>query len=348
MNLGIRRNLRKQNDRHNIKTVSIVMCTYNGSQYLRQQLDSIVNQTYPLHEIIIQDDCSTDSTMEILHEYAENYPIIHIYQNQERKGHIPNFFSAANRAKGEYIAFSDQDDIWKSNKIEKLIECIKDNWMALCFSIPFYNENEIQEEPDLSKLNHPNIALERELYVASAAAAGHAMLIHRILIEKIPQKYLTSQERGHDVLLHIIAAAYNKVVFCPETATYFRRHPNAFTYFIPENTEKSISNAFSYFRRTLCLYKESRPFMEERLKSVINILSSLPDDASAKYDALKLGKNHLTHNWIKTFYYCVKFRNRLFHKRESNPVISFLRGLYFPISCSDYFRHQCKSYKKSH
>ncbi|MDR3134127.1 MAG: glycosyltransferase [Prevotellaceae bacterium] len=329
------------------KTVSIVMCTYNGAPYLRRQLDTIINQTCPLLEIIIQDDGSTDTTMDILHEYAGKYPAIRIYQNDERKGHILNFFSAASRAAGEYIAFADQDDIWKPDKIEKLMECIGDNWMAVCFSIPFQDESEIKEEPDLNTLSIPNLTLERQLYVAGAAA-GHAMLIHRILLEKIPQKFLQSKERGHDVLAHIVAAAYNKVVFCKNTAVYFRRHPGAFSYIAAESAEKSLSNAIAYVRRTLRLYRESRPFVEERLSSVINILSSLPDEAYAKHDALKLGKAHLHHHRFKTFFYCVKFRNRLFHKPEINPVISFLRGLYFPVSCSDYNRSKCKSYKENH
>ncbi|MDR1346104.1 MAG: glycosyltransferase [Bacteroidales bacterium] len=329
-----------------IKTVSIVMCTYNGAPYLRQQLDSIVKQTYPLLEIIIQDDGSTDSTMEILHEYAGKYATIHVYQNEVQKGHILNFFSATDRASGEYIAFADQDDIWKPDKIEKLMECIGDNWMAICFSIPFHDEAEIREEPDLSTLKIPNLTLERELYVPDAA--GHAMLIHKILLERIPQKFIKSKERGHDVLAHIVAAAYNKVMFCKHTAVYFRRHPNALSYITAENAKKTISNAIAYVRRTLSLYMESRPFVEARLRSVVDILSSLPDEAYAKRDALKLGKAHLQHHWLKTFFYCVKFRNRLFYRRETNPVLSFLRGLYFPISCSDYSRHKCKSYQKIH
>ncbi|MDY3141073.1 MAG: glycosyltransferase, partial [Parabacteroides sp.] len=56
------------------KKVSIAMCTYNGEKYIREQLDSIVNQTYPIDEVIIQDDHSKDGTIQILLEYAERYP----------------------------------------------------------------------------------------------------------------------------------------------------------------------------------------------------------------------------------------------------------------------------------
>lgn len=64
-----------------MKTVSIVMCTYNGEQFLREQLDSILAQTYPIHELIIQDDCSTDHTADIVREYARQYPFIRFYAN---------------------------------------------------------------------------------------------------------------------------------------------------------------------------------------------------------------------------------------------------------------------------
>lgn len=58
-----------------MKTVSIVLCSYNGERFLKTQLDSIVCQTYPIHELIIQDDGSTDHTLDIAREYAAQYPL---------------------------------------------------------------------------------------------------------------------------------------------------------------------------------------------------------------------------------------------------------------------------------
>lgn len=57
-------------------TVAVVMCTYNGEKYLRQQLDSILAQTYPIQELIVQDDCSTDATLAILQEYEAKVPFM--------------------------------------------------------------------------------------------------------------------------------------------------------------------------------------------------------------------------------------------------------------------------------
>ena len=93
------------------KTVSIIMGTYNGAKYIREQLDSILAQTYPLKEIIIQDDGSTDDTIAICQAYQEKYPIVHFSRNEHNLGFNANFKSAAMKATGDFVAFSDQDDV---------------------------------------------------------------------------------------------------------------------------------------------------------------------------------------------------------------------------------------------
>ena len=110
-----------------VPLISIALCTYNGEKYLREQLDTLVDQTYKNLEIIIVDDCSTDSTMQILEEYAEQYINIKVYQNKKNLGYIKNFEKALSLCLGEYIAMSDQDDSWALNKIEYLVGLIKDN-----------------------------------------------------------------------------------------------------------------------------------------------------------------------------------------------------------------------------
>lgn len=105
--------------------VSVVMCTYNGKQFLRQQMDSILAQSYPLHEIIVQDDQSTDDTWDILESYRQAHPgLVKIHRNVERLGFNRNFHTALMRATGDVIAISDQDDIWFANKISRQVDII--------------------------------------------------------------------------------------------------------------------------------------------------------------------------------------------------------------------------------
>ena len=72
-------------------SISVVMCTYNGDKYLEQQIDSILCQTYPIHELIIQDDCSTDRTVTIIEAYQKRDPRVKLYINETPLGFNYNF-----------------------------------------------------------------------------------------------------------------------------------------------------------------------------------------------------------------------------------------------------------------
>ena len=100
------------------------MATYNGEKYLREQIDSILNQTIQDFELIVCDDCSTDTTWNILLEYQSQDKRIKCYRNEENLGFKKNFEKAIKLCTGEYIALSDQDDIWLPEHLEKLVNII--------------------------------------------------------------------------------------------------------------------------------------------------------------------------------------------------------------------------------
>lgn len=105
--------------------VSIAMATYNGEKFLSKQLESILAQSYAHLEIIICDDCSSDSTWEILKVYASQDNRISIYRNDYNLGFVKNFEKAITLCSGRYIALSDQDDIWLPEKIEIMLQKIQ-------------------------------------------------------------------------------------------------------------------------------------------------------------------------------------------------------------------------------
>lgn len=105
--------------------ISLVMATYNGAKYIREQLDSILNQTVVPDEIIVVDDCSTDNTISVLSEYKDKGNI-KIFVNEKNKGVNANFEYAISLAQGDYICISDQDDVWFPNKIEVSLSKIKE------------------------------------------------------------------------------------------------------------------------------------------------------------------------------------------------------------------------------
>ena len=107
-----------------MKKVSVALCTYNGEKYLKQQVDSILNQSGNFDiEIIVCDDLSSDKTIEILNDYKLKFPnIFHIFINENNLGSTKNFEKAISICDGDYIFLSDQDDIWHKDKISKTIE----------------------------------------------------------------------------------------------------------------------------------------------------------------------------------------------------------------------------------
>ena len=107
------------------------MTTYNGEKYLREQLDSILAQTYSDFELVICDDCSNDSTRAILQEYESKDSRIKLFYNEENLGFKKNFEKAIFFCKGEYIALSDQDDIWLPSHLQVLLDNLKDFPMSV-------------------------------------------------------------------------------------------------------------------------------------------------------------------------------------------------------------------------
>src|SRR5689334_10550643 len=101
--------------------ISVAMCTYNGEKYLPQQLDSIAAQTRSPDEMIICDDGSTDKSPEICKEFAAKASFtVKVQINQWKLGIGKNFEQATAMCNGDIIAFSDQDDIWNAQKLERL------------------------------------------------------------------------------------------------------------------------------------------------------------------------------------------------------------------------------------
>lgn len=100
-------------------TVAILIATYNGEMFLKQQLDSILAQTYQNIKIYISDDKSSDSTIKILFDYQKKHPNKIFYSvNEENIGYVKNFENLLLHCPEDYISLSDQDDIWLDNKLE--------------------------------------------------------------------------------------------------------------------------------------------------------------------------------------------------------------------------------------
>jgi len=164
--------------------VSIVVCTYNGSLYIEEQIESILNQTYKAIEVIIADDASTDNTYELLKRYTVDKRV-QLYRNQENIGYNTNFSHACEKAKGTYIAISDQDDIWELDKIEVLVNAIKaDPSYVLVHGISARFEQ--KGSPHLKSINRLNLFEGNDIrcFYLKNPISGHSILFKREVLEK--------------------------------------------------------------------------------------------------------------------------------------------------------------------
>lgn len=109
--------------------ISVALCTYNGAEFLQEQLESIIGQTDKANEIVVCDDGSTDNTMGIIKKIADGAPSISwvIEVNERRLGISANFEKAISLCTGDLIFLSDQDDVWKPGKIETIKRFFKDH-----------------------------------------------------------------------------------------------------------------------------------------------------------------------------------------------------------------------------
>ncbi len=199
--------------------ISIVMATYNGEKYLREQVDSLLAQSYPTLEFIFVDDASSDSSVKILQEYAFSDTRIRLVTNPENQGLLATFEKGIRAAKGEMIALSDQDDVWMPEKIRLLAGAIGSHSMI-------YADSALTDAAGFvtgkfSDRNHLCDYSTGLHYVFGTKAMGHAMLFKREIIDiALPfPDYV-----GHDYILGFAAASLNGVSYFPATLVNYRQH----------------------------------------------------------------------------------------------------------------------------
>lgn len=253
--------------------ISIVMCTYNGAAYLREQLDSLVAQTLPFHELVVQDDGSTDGTWELLEAFRGAHPErrVRLFRNPVRLGYNRNFLTAVQRAEGDCIACCDQDDIWLPDKLEVLAREL--GRAPLVFHNSTLMDNARHELGLLHARPLPPLipSLGAVLYLR---AYGHQILFRRELCRTLAA--FAGCEISYDYLIYTVAAAQGALRYVHRPLVWWRRYEAATTF----NPSAQKAGKWDGYRRALQALR--LPDNRERTRRYFALLSDQVPFADAR------------------------------------------------------------------
>lgn len=302
-------------------TVSVIIASYNGEQFLREQLDSILNQSYPISELIIQDDCSTDSTATICREYEAKFAIVHFYENEHNLGYNKNFETATMRATGDYVALSDQDDVWSKDKIAKQVAAIGHHDMCTCELCRGETPDRALDVPYNNDIR-PGTHLFRCLL-------GHSMLIRRAFAQD------ASHWQGalyYDWSLTLHADWNNGIARVNEVLVFHRSHPGSVTSNMqlrgkPLSKTAPIMHGPSYFRKMQQMPKYV-PFYQY-IKENTQACKDENMKLQHRLSTLMLSKSAL--GYLRLSLLCmVKRKEIYFPAKKAEGVHGLIRGFFYP------------------
>lgn len=210
--------------------ISIVLATCNGEKYLQEQLQSLLEQTRLPDELIIGDDASEDGTMEIVQEFLKYAPFkTSVVRNQKRLGYMQNFSSVATRASGDILAFCDQDDIWRSNKLAILEQHFQDNSRVSCVihDIAIMDANGDVSTPSLIR-EMGNAGYSTNIFVKGCATAMKRELAQAVFPLPLNSGW------AHDTLANVVAMVSGSRKIITDTLIHHRIHDSNVSGFIAE------------------------------------------------------------------------------------------------------------------
>ncbi len=279
------------------------MATYNGEQFLRQQIDSILNQGYKDFEFIICDDKSNDSSIDIVSSYMAKHPQIKLYKNSIRLGSLKNFEKAITLSCGEYIALCDQDDIWREDKLKIQLSLLQ--------SINNSNRTPIMVHSDLRMINDKNSIIKKSYFkfrkyklkeskdlshiLGPCGVMGNTIVMNKAL-KKLVLPFPDTLTTHHDYWIAIINEIYGQRVTCLEPLVDYRIH------------EKNLSNSLSNINRSLLKIRKVPYFNLGREKLIYTILKR-DNISKADRDILKKYLKYFDKNSsrIVKYYILIKY-----------------------------------------
>lgn len=242
--------------------IDILLATYNGGNYIREQLKSIFNQSYKDFTLIIRDDLSTDNTLSIIEEFRVLYPekIIVLTDELGRLGASNSFMTLLKYSNADYVMFCDQDDVWLENKIELTIKKMKGEEKGkINFPLMVFTDLKVVDEKmeiisrsfwDYQKLDISIIQNWKKL-LAQNVITGCTIMINKYA-KQIVLPFKFENKIMHDQWIGVNVSKYGEIYFIENPTILYRQHSN--------NVDGAHLFNFSYVKNKMLKFKNNISF----------------------------------------------------------------------------------------
>ena len=247
--------------------VAILMSTYNGEKFIKEQIDSIINQTYDNWKLYIRDDGSTDNTLNIIKNYVESNSNIFVLSKDKNVGVIDSFFILLRNVNANFYMCCDQDDVWLSTKIEdtvKGLNCYFSNPILVYTKkiIVDENLNKMGEEKQImtSRMKEPSFSMLILDNIISGCSMGFNKKLRDIVIRSINLNH--DGIIMHDWWIAILASYFGEIYFVDKDEMLYRQHNGNV---VGANIKVNI--LYKIFTKMLKLLKHDNSFRANLKKS---------------------------------------------------------------------------------
>lgn len=244
--------------------VTVLMSTYNGGQFLREQLSSLYEQTYAPIKIVVRDDGSTDSTLAILAEEQSTNAITQL-DARGNLGATGSFFALLRHAaqtNTDYVAFCDQDDVWLTNKIERAVSRLAsatDRPALYCCRLEIVNKHlhtlKLSIKP--RKIGFGNALVEN-------VAVGCTMVLNRKALDLLSRQPLPNVY-VHDWWCYLVVSCFGEIIFDDFASIKYRQHGR--------NAIGAATNPISVWKRKLTRFINARRWISEQAAAFLELFS---------------------------------------------------------------------------
>lgn len=291
--------------------VSVIIPNFNHAPYLRQRIDSVLNQRYDNFEVFLLDDCSTDNSREILLSYKSNPKVKAILLNEKNSGStFKQWEKGFNLVHGEYIWIAESDDYCDSDFLEKLVEQLSDGNK---YSIAYTSSHLVNAQNSfIKKMRGKGVVkysgsdfISRKMIYRNAIVNASSAIFSKEALSKIPNDYVT-YKAGGDYLFWIYLAEQGGVIHVLDAHNYFRQHYSK----VSPNAAKS--GLVFYETNRIYKYLKSRNYFEGLKEHIAHgyymwLISKVDfDDKEKKMEVLDLWKAECSCPYLNKYLFLCK------------------------------------------